>query len=96
MPPANPAPVDLSKHFRRKERKGPKIMCKYCHGEIDPTPAKGINERRKRHLVECKKYDYDESITAALRDYAALQTCPLYDDDGNGLSKTIQTLIVLM
>jgi hypothetical protein len=88
--------TNLSKHFRRKERKGPKVVCKYCHGEIDPTPAKGINERRKKHLVECEKHDYDDTcITAALRDCAALQTFPFYDG-GTGSSKIIQTLIVRM
>ena len=96
MTAANPVAVDLCKHFRRKERGGPKIVCKYCTCEIHPAPLKGINERRKQHLVECKKYDYNESITTALRDYVALQTFPPYDDSHSGLSKIVQALMVLM
>src|SRR5436305_10101811 len=49
-------PVDLSGHFRRKSRKEPKIICKYCSHEIDLNPRNGINRRRDDHLNGCEKY----------------------------------------
>lgn len=47
---------DASKHFLRKDRKGPKIICKVCRKEIDLKPVRGINKRRRQHLDGCKNY----------------------------------------
>lgn len=83
----NTTPVDYSKHFKRKEHKGPKIICKYCKYEIDPKPRNNINGRRHTHLQECKKYPYKpDTFDLSDEDYSDIKLATKYDDHHENLN----------
>jgi transcription initiation factor TFIIIB Brf1 subunit/transcription initiation factor TFIIB len=62
-------PINPLKHFKAKNYKGRKIVCKHCGIEIDPAPYKGINGRRINHLEGCKKYLATAAMLVNTGDY---------------------------